>query len=222
MVVIKVGEPTRPVVYNICVPFLAGLYGCCTEVFSPFCLAFYEEVACELVYSTYGPPSIYLEHLRDSIDFNAGLAGNMSADGVADMVSGRGIGVQTDEYSEVLPGWGRSRGLPLAMRGNGLAVRVKSLRVVCRDCRSARRIGIGSDTNIGWRRGGLSIAERLLPETKETFGKMLGKIAFRSGCELLGSLVKVFTKGPEDLKFGVVGSNLLIDELVGCFRNVNG
>lgn len=94
---IKVGEPTRAVVYNVGVPFLAGLYGCGAEVFGPFCLALYEQVACELVYSAYGPPSIYLKDLRDSIQFNAGFASNVSAYGVAYMVPGGGVGVETDE-----------------------------------------------------------------------------------------------------------------------------
>lgn len=96
------------------------------------------------------------------------------------------------------------------MRGRGLAVRVNRLRVVCRGCRRARRIGTG-----------LSAAERFLPESKETFGEVLGEITFRSGCEFLRSLVKVFTEGPEDLKFDVVSSDLLVDKLVGCFRNVD-
>lgn len=195
---IKVGKPTRAVVYSIGVPFLAGLYGGCAEVFGPFCLALYEKIACKLVYSTYGPPSVHLKYLRDSIEFDACLAGNMSADGVADMVSGRSIGVETDEYPEVVSGWGSDRGLPLAMRGSGLAVRVNSLRVVCRGCGSARRIGMGSDSAVGGRRGGLSIAERLLPETKEATGEVLGEVAFRAGWKFLGCLIEVCAESPED------------------------
>jgi len=197
---IKIGEPTRAVVYNVGVPFLAGLYSCCAEVSSPFCLALYKKVACELVCGTYGPPSLYLKYLRDSIQFNTGLASNVSADGVSNMVPSRGVGVEADEYPEVVSGWGGSRRLlPLAMCGCGLAVRVKSLRVVCRGCGSARRTGVGSYTAVGRRRSGLGVAECLLPKAEKAAGEVLGEVAFRAGWEFLSRLVKVRAEGSEDL-----------------------
>ncbi|EXU94728.1 hypothetical protein X797_012193 [Metarhizium robertsii] len=89
---VKVGKSSRAVVYGISVPFLAGLNGRCAEIIGLFGLAFYKQIAGEFVCGANGPSGVHLEDLRDSIELKARLAGYMSSDGVADVVSGRSVG----------------------------------------------------------------------------------------------------------------------------------
>lgn len=90
----KVSKPARAVCYGISVPLLAGLYSGRPEIFGPFCLALHEEVTSSLVYGTDGPYNIHLKDLWNSVELKASLAGNMGSNGIADMVSGRGVGFE--------------------------------------------------------------------------------------------------------------------------------
>ncbi|KJZ70054.1 hypothetical protein HIM_10558 [Hirsutella minnesotensis 3608] len=86
---VQVCKLSRAVVYDVIVPFLAGLNGRCAKVIGPFGLAFYKQIAGVFVCGANGPAGVHLEDLRDPIEFKARLAGYVSSYGVADVVSGR-------------------------------------------------------------------------------------------------------------------------------------
>ncbi|KJK73646.1 hypothetical protein H634G_11111 [Metarhizium anisopliae BRIP 53293] len=171
---VKVSKSSRAVVYGISEPFLAGLNGRCAKIIGPFGLAFYKQITGEFVCGTDGPSGVHLKDLRDSIELKACLAGYMSSDGVANVVSGRSVCFKADEDPEVF---------------------------------SRCTIGVG---------------QSLFPKFEEATGEVLGEVAFRSSSKFLGGLVEVCTEGSEDPEFGVVGGDLLVDELVGGIRDVNG
>ncbi|KJK73300.1 hypothetical protein H634G_11592, partial [Metarhizium anisopliae BRIP 53293] len=88
-------------------------------VIGPFGLAFYKQITGEFVCGANGPSGVHLEDLRDSIELKVRLAGYMSSDGVADVVSGQSVGFKADEDPEVFSRWGGHRwSLPLAISGS--------------------------------------------------------------------------------------------------------
>ncbi|KJZ69640.1 hypothetical protein HIM_10979 [Hirsutella minnesotensis 3608] len=98
---VQVCKPSRAVVYDVIVPFLAGLNGRCAKVVGPFGLAFYKQITGGFVCGANGPAGIHLKDLRDPIELKARLAGYMSSYGVADVVSGRCVGFKADEDPEL-------------------------------------------------------------------------------------------------------------------------
>ncbi|KHO10665.1 hypothetical protein MAA_11716 [Metarhizium robertsii ARSEF 23] len=173
---VKVGKSSRAVVYGISVPFLAGLNGRCAEIIGLFGLAFYKQIAGEFVCGANGPSGVHLEDLRDSIELKARLAGYMSSDGVADVVSGRSVGFNQG---------GR--------RPGGLLEVARALVVVALGDEWQQVCVMGGQC-LWWAVCTIGVGQSLFPKFEEATGEVLGEVAFRPGSKLLGRLGRPSSK----------------------------
>lgn len=110
----EVCQSARAIRDYVSEPFLASFYGGSSWVFRPFRLSLYKEVAYGHVGRPDSPSGVDWDCLRDLVQADPELCGDVGPDCIADVVSGPSFGFQSYEDTEVFSGRGGGYWLSLA------------------------------------------------------------------------------------------------------------